>query len=119
MKTVLVADDNLASRELLRAVLSWPGRRILEACDGAEALDIIVKEEPDLVLLDIEMPVKDGFAVLRNLRSDPRLRATRVVAVSANAMQGAREAALRAGFDDYITKPIDGAALRRDVAEVL
>jgi len=67
---------------------------------------------PDLVLLDIQMPEMDGFAVLREIRQDPALCRLRVVALTAFAMQGDRERALEAGFDDYITKPITLAKLK-------
>jgi CheY-like chemotaxis protein len=119
MTKILVVDDNAASRELLRTVLKGAGRLILEASQGSQALEIVVTEAPDLVLLDIEMPVLDGFAVLRELRKDARFAALPVVAVTANAMQGTREKALEAGFTDYITKPIRVAAVRSQVARLL
>lgn len=119
MKKILVVDDNDASRELLRAILRDPDREILEASQGDQALEIIAGESPDLVLLDVEMPVMDGFAVLRALREDPQFGALPVVAVTAHAMQGSEEIALRAGFTAYITKPIRPADVRRRVAEIL
>ena len=119
MTKILVVDDNAASRELLRTALKGAGRQILEASQGSQALQMIVKETPDLVLLDIEMPLLDGFAVLRELRGDARFAALPVVAVTANAMQGAREKALDAGFTAYITKPIRVAAVRSQVARLL
>ncbi len=119
VQTILVVDDNLASRELLRAILKGPSRRILEASDGKEAVGIIENQQPDLVLLDIEMPVLDGYGVLRSLRAQPGLASLPILAVSANAMDGARDRALAAGFDDYVTKPIDCAALRRHIAALL
>ncbi len=119
MIKILVVDDNTASRELLRTVLKAPDREILEACQGGQALEIIGRETPDLVLLDLEMPVMDGFSVLRNLRTDSRLAAIPVVAVTANAMQGAEQVAIKAGFDDYITKPIRPAEVRKRVNSIL
>ncbi|MGE5571151.1 MAG: response regulator [Rhodospirillales bacterium] len=119
MKKILVVDDNDASRELLRAILRDQDREILEACQGGQALEIVAREVPDLVLLDVEMPVMDGFAVLRALREDPRFGTLPVVAVTAHAMQGSEEIALRAGFTAYITKPIRPAEVRRRVAEIL
>jgi CheY-like chemotaxis protein len=119
MKKILVVDDNAASRELLRAVLRDSDREILEACQGGQALEIIASEAPDLVLLDVEMPVMDGFAVLRRLRENARFAKLPVVAVTANAMQGAEEIALRAGFSAYITKPIRPAEVRKRVAAIL
>ena len=119
MQKILVVDDNQASRELFLAVLKGPDRHLLEASQGQEALNIIAREEPDLVLLDVEMPVLDGYAVLRTIRGNPRWAAVRIVAVTANAMAGARESVLAAGFDGYIAKPIRTAILRTQVERLL
>jgi PAS domain S-box-containing protein len=111
-KRVLVADDNPAGRELVRESLADYVSSIIEASDGREALDKIREMHPDLVLLDIQMPEMDGYAVLREIRSDPALQGLRVVALTAFAMQGDRERALEAGFDDYLTKPVTVAKLK-------
>jgi PAS domain S-box-containing protein len=111
-KRVLVADDNPAGRELVREGLSGHASSIMEAADGREALRKIRETRPDLVLLDIQMPEMDGYAVLREIRSDPALRGLRVVALTAFAMQGDRERALEAGFDDYLAKPVSVAELK-------
>jgi PAS domain S-box-containing protein len=111
-KRVLVADDNPAGRELVRESLTDHVSSIIEAADGREALEKIRETRPDLVLLDIQMPEMDGYAVLREIRSDPALRSLRVVALTAFAMQGDRERALDAGFDDYLTKPVTVAKLK-------
>ena len=114
-----MADDNPVSRELVCEVLQAPGRSIVQAADGEEALEKIAEETPDLVLLDIQMPVLDGFGVIRRIRIDPRTAALPVLAVTAFAMKGDRARALAAGFDAYITKPIDAAALRQQVEQLL
>jgi len=116
---VLVADDNPAGLELVREGLSKFVSSIIEASDGREALEKIRESRPDLVLLDIQMPEMDGYQVLREIRSDPALKGLRVVALTAFAMQGDRERALEAGFDDYITKPVNIAMLKAqlEVAE--
>src|SRR5208282_2028602 len=119
MKKILVAEDNPASSELIMEVLSGRGYEIIEACDGRQALEMIEETEPDLVLLDIQLPILDGFAVLLQLRRNPRFVNLRVVAVTANAMKEDRERGLRAGFDAYISKPIDVAALRLQVDRML
>ena len=111
-KRVLVADDNPAGRELVREGLAEHVSSIIEAADGREALDKIRDTRPDLVLLDIQMPEMDGYAVLREIRRDPALQGLRVVALTAFAMQGDRERALEAGFDDYLTKPVTVAKLK-------
>lgn len=119
MSRILVADDNPVSRELIREVLEAPGREILEASHGQEALESARRNLPDLVLLDIQMPLLDGFEVLERIRREPSLARMRVVALTAYAMRGDRQRALDAGFDDYITKPVNGAALRKQVRTLL
>ncbi len=113
MKTILVVDDNPVSRELICEVLESPDFQFLQAQDGKSALESISESPPDLVLIDIQMPVLDGFATLARLRADARFQALPVVAVTAFAMRGDREKAIRAGFNAYITKPIDGLELER------
>ena len=105
-KRVLVADDNPLGRELVREALREHVSELIEASDGREALEKILSGKPDLVLLDIQMPVLDGYQVVREIRRDPSLKHLRVVALTAFAMQGDREKALAAGFDDYIAKPV-------------
>jgi CheY-like chemotaxis protein len=105
--TILVADDNAFSRELMRELLESSGYRILEAVNGRNALDQIRRCGPDLVFLDLQMPLQDGFSVIRELRKDSRFRNLPVIAVTASAMIGDRERAIAAGFDSYIAKPID------------
>ena len=119
MKTILVAEDDPASRELMREILEAEGYRVLEACDGGEALQKMGETEPDLVLLDIQMPGIDGFAVLRQLRQNPSYATLPVVALTAYAMQGDREKFLAAGFDAYLTKPVDATALRAQIQQLL
>ncbi|MEJ2246097.1 MAG: response regulator [Acidobacteriota bacterium] len=118
-KKVLVVDDNPISRELIREVLENSDLIVVEAENGEEALNMIMLERPDLVLLDIQLPVFDGYEVLRRVRSDPRLGKLPVIALTAYAMQQDREKALAAGFDDYVTKPIDTAAMRVRVQMIL
>ena len=105
--TILVADDNAFSRELMRELLEASGHAVLEAVDGRHALDLIRHCTPDLVFLDLQMPVRDGFSVIRELLSDDHFGKLPVVAVTASAMIGDRERAIAAGFDSYIAKPID------------
>jgi CheY-like chemotaxis protein len=119
MARILVVDDNAASRDLLRHILKPLCSEVLEACQGQEALAKIAEAEPDLVLLDLEMPVLDGFGVLQQLRQDPRFTALPVVAVTARAMQGDREKASIAGFTGYITKPVSATVVRNEVKRLL
>jgi CheY-like chemotaxis protein len=119
MKKVLVVDDNPVSRELIREVLEGPQQRILEAEDGEEALEKVLQEEPDLVLLDIQLPLLDGYEVLRRIRGNSRFARLPVVALTAFAMREDCEKALALGFDEYVTKPIDAASLRLKIRSIL
>lgn len=119
IKKILIADDRASSRELIREILEMAGYQVVEAADGAAALNMALELSPDLILLDIEMPALNGFNVVEKLREDPRFAATPVVALTASAMQGDREKALQAGFTGYISKPVRLAALRAEVARLL
>jgi CheY-like chemotaxis protein len=116
--TILLADDNAPSRELMREILEACGYDVAEAANGREALDVIRKSPPDIVLLDLQMPVMDGFAVIHAVRSDERLRLLTVIALTASAMLGDRERAIAAGFDSYIAKPISLESVRNQIRQV-
>lgn len=118
-KLILLADDQLAARELLRTVLSGTGYQVVEAGDGDEALRQAAAGVPDLILLDIQMPGRDGFSVCAALRADVRFAAVPIVAMTAGLMHGERERALAAGFSEFLGKPISVGTLRRVVAELL
>jgi CheY-like chemotaxis protein len=119
MSKILVAEDNLPNRELIREILEACGYDVIEAGDGQQALDRLEENLPDLVLLDIQMPVLDGYAVVRKLRQTPGLANLKVLALTAYAMQGDREKVLEAGFDGYLTKPVDMASLAKQIAQLL
>lgn len=113
MKRILVAEDNEANREVLREYLEPRGFEIIEACDGEEAVQRIRESPPDLILLDVQMPRVDGFAVLRLLKEQGV--AVPVIALTAHAMEGDRERALLAGFDGYHSKPVDLQSLLAEI----
>jgi CheY-like chemotaxis protein len=119
MKTILVAEDRDASRELVRTLLEHSGYLVLEATNGAEAVDVAKANMPDLVLLDLQMPLKNGFEVLHELRADDRFSSTPIVALTASAMLGDKEKALMQGFSSYLTKPISLATIRLELARLL
>jgi CheY-like chemotaxis protein len=119
MPKILVVDDNAVSRELLRYVLKPLGLEVAEAASGLEALERIAEVRPDVVLLDLDMPGLDGYGVLREIRCKPEWMGLRVVAVTAYAMQGDRDKAIAAGFDGYVTKPINAVQIRKYVEELL
>lgn len=102
---ILIADDYDDNRELLRLMLESAGHFVRETRDGRECLEAIGREMPDVALLDLSMPVLDGWQVLAELRRDERTRSLPCVAVTAFASERDRERALAAGFDAFITKP--------------
>ena len=119
MIKVLIAEDNPVNRELLRELLELVGCTVLEACDGQEALRVIEQSQPELLLLDIGMPVMDGFAVIQRIRENPRLAKLPVVAVTAYAMRGDQERILNSGFDGYLSKPVNPSSLAEELDRVL
>lgn len=119
MKTVLIAEDNPINRELLRELLEVRGYAVTEACNGQEAVAMVEQGSPDIVLLDIGMPVLDGFGVVRKLRENPRFTSLPVVAVTAYAMQGDREKIMDSGFDGYLSKPVDSKSLIQELERLI
>ncbi len=115
----LIAEDNEVNRELLRELLESRGYTVEEACNGAEALRSLEQNCPDILLLDLNMPVLDGFGTLRRIRETPRLAALPVLAVTAYAMQGDKENILKSGFDGYLSKPISSAGLGKELEKLL
>lgn len=118
---VLVVEDNERNMKLFRDVLLAAGFRTLGATSGAQAVSLAVEHAPDLVLMDIQLPDFDGVEALGRLRADARTASTPVVALTAQAMEGDRERFLAAGFDGYLSKPVDiadfVATVRRHCAE--
>jgi len=118
-KKILIVEDNEQNRVLIRQIFTHHGYEVMEAHDGPTGLAMACAHVPDLILLDIQMPVMNGFMVIRELRNTPELKKVKVIAVTSFAMKGDREKALEAGFDDYVTKPIDTRKLPELVAQVL
>jgi CheY-like chemotaxis protein len=119
MYRIVVAEDHPTSRELIEELLQGFGYEVVSASDGQDALDKVKSHDPDLVVLDLQMPILDGFGVLRQLRGDARFSLLPIVALSAYAMSGDREKGLNAGFDAYLIKPIDAVALREQLQSLL
>src|SRR5580700_10763819 len=119
MTTVLVAEDNIVNRELMRELLEVRGYHVTEACDGLEALEMLEQTRPDILLLDLGMPKLDGFGVVRKIRDNPRLVDLPVLADTAYAMRGDRGQVLNAGCDGYLSKPIDAAALATEIERLI
>ena len=104
---ILVVEDNEMNTKLFRDVLQATGYRVLEATTGGRAVELATEHAPALVLMDIHLPDMDGVEVLRRLRADERTAAIPVLAVTAQAMDGDRERFLAAGFDGYVSKPVN------------
>ncbi len=107
---VLVADDIVMNRDLIRAFFFETGHELIEAADGREALELARKERPDIILMDVRMPVMDGVQATRALKSDPELKSIPVIVVTASAMQSEEET-LRTICDGYLRKPVSRADL--------
>lgn len=118
--TILICDDEPSLRELMRLSLEGgPGYRFLEAEDGSEAIALIDRAHPDLILLDVMMPGVGGIAVLEHVRAHAELADTPVIVVSAFASPADRERATKAGATRFVKKPFDPEALRSLVEELL
>jgi CheY-like chemotaxis protein len=106
MSKILIVEDSPDNMKLFSTILGLKGHEVTGLPGGEGLLDAIKRTTPDLVLMDIQLPGKDGFALLREIRKSS-VPEVRVIALTAHAMTGDRERALEAGFDGYITKPID------------
>lgn len=119
---ILLVEDNPASLELMRYLLMSDGHEVLLATDGRQAIEHLAagpNSSPALVLTDIQMPNLDGYQLLAHIRADPRLQALPVVALTAYSMPGDQERVMRAGFDGYLSKPIDPEAVLQQVRAML
>lgn len=116
---ILLVEDNELNRDMLRRRLARAGYSTELAADGGEALDKVKALQPALVLLDMNLPVLDGWSVCERIRENPDVANTPVIALTAHAMAEDRDKALAAGCDDYATKPIDFPALLEKIGRLL
>lgn len=107
MATILLVEDNELNRDMLSRRLARRGHTVTIAVDGAQAVAAVQAVPPQLVLMDMSLPVIDGWEATRRIKADPALRHVPVIALTAHAMAGDRERALAAGCDDFDTKPIE------------
>jgi CheY-like chemotaxis protein len=104
---IMVADDNECNREILKVFLSFNGYEVIEARNGVEAVAIASKERPDLIIMDLSMPVMDGYGAVRILRELPEVSTIPIVAFTAHDTSTHRVEAMKVGFNEFLTKPID------------
>jgi len=118
-KKILIAEDNLQNMKVVLMTLRPHGYTLLQAADGKEALETALKEKPDLILMDIQLPKMSGLEITRKLREMPAFTHTPIIAVTAYAMKGDKEKAIEAGCDAYLPKPINTRELPGLIAEML
>lgn len=116
---ILIIEDNNKNLKLVRDVLQFNGHQTAEAMTAEDGLVLARSQHPALILLDIQLPGMDGFAALRQLRADPITKSTPVIAVTASAMEQDRQKILEAGFDGYMTKPINVKKFTEEIRTVL
>lgn len=116
---ILVIEDNPTSMELMTYLLQAHGYELLTATDGESGLAIANSEEPDLIICDVHLPQLDGYGVVRVLKRTPTLRDIPTIAVTALAMVGDRDKLLDAGFDGYISKPIEPESFLIEIGKYL
>lgn len=107
MARILLVEDNEMNRDMLSRRLKKREHEVLIAVDGQQGVEMARSERPDIVLMDMSLPVKDGWEATRELKADESTKATPVIALTAHAMAGDKEKCLEAGCDDYDTKPIE------------
>lgn len=111
MAKILLVEDNEMNRDMLSRRLSKKGYEIVVATDGRQGVDTALRVRPDLILMDMSLPEIDGWEATRQLKAQDDMRAIPIIALTAHAMSGDKEKALKAGCDDYDTKPVDLARL--------
>jgi CheY-like chemotaxis protein len=119
MPRLLLVEDNEETRDGLSRYLRRKGYEVLTAVDGRQGLEAARAERPDLVLMDMSLPVLDGWEATRQLKADPQTRHIPVIALTAHAMAGDREKALAAGCDEYDTKPVEFTRLLGQIQGLL
>ena len=106
-KKILVVEDNPNNRKLIKDVLNYYGYEVVEAKNGEEGINLAREHSPSLIIMDIQMPVMDGITAAKILKNDPKTRGIKMIALTSFAMKGDKERFIEAGFDDYISKPIN------------
>jgi len=107
MSKILLVEDNEMNRDMLSRRLKKRGHEVLIAVDGQEGVDMARAESPEIILMDMSLPIKDGWEATRELKGDEKFATTPIIALTAHAMSGDKEKCIEAGCDDYDTKPIE------------
>ena len=118
-KTILVVEDREDNRQILRDLLANAGFRMIEARDGEQALIVARSERPDLILMDMQLPLVDGYQATRNIRRDPGLMHIPIIAVTSYALSGDAQKAREAGCDAYVAKPYSTRHLLAKIKQFL
>ena len=118
-KRILVVEDQEDNRQILRDLLASSGFEMIEAEDGEQALVQAAKHRPDLILMDIQLPIMDGYEATRRLKADPELKAIPIIVVTSYALSGDEDKARAAGCDAYVAKPYSPRALLAKIKEYL
>jgi CheY-like chemotaxis protein len=119
MSKILLVEDNEMNRDMLSRRLERRGFEVLIAVDGQQGIDLAGAQNPDLILMDMSLPVVDGWEATRRLKANLETQAIPVIALTAHAMSGDREQAMQAGCDDYDTKPVDFPRLLEKIQTLL
>ena len=118
-KCILVVEDQEDNRQIIRDMLSATDYQVTEAENGEEALAAVAKQRPDLILMDIQMPILDGYEATRRIKADPGLRSIPIIAITSYALSGDEQKARAAGCDDYVPKPYSPRQLLAKIREHL
>ena len=119
MPKVLVVEDNEMNRDMLSRRLQRRGYEVIVSVDGEDGVSKAQSDSPDIILMDMDLPILDGWAATRKLKESPETRSIPVIALTAHAMAGDREKALEAGCDDYDTKPVEFSRLTEKMEKLL
>lgn len=119
MPKILIVEDNLANRVLMRDLLHYHGYEVIMAMNGEEGIRLANSEKPDLILMDIQMPVMNGFAAIQTLKANPKTASILIIAVTSFAMPGDEERLRAVGADAYISKPINTREVPRLIHTLL
>ena len=118
MAKILLVEDNEMNRDMLSRRLIRRGFEVIFAVDGKQGVDAARREKPDIILMDMSLPVMDGWEATRKLKADPQTRPVPIIALTAHAMKGDRERCLEAGMDGYVSKPVQARELQEAIDAV-